>query len=119
MGMMKIERFVDAPKEVVWTVISDLEGYADAAPNLTRAVIESGQGEGMKRRCWDTRGGTWQEERALWGGGRELRHAGGHQRLSLPICRDARRMEPGPRTAKAHGSPCASTSDRSTALSAT
>lgn len=57
---------VDAPVEAVWDVISDVVAYAEVAPNLSHAAIESGEGAGMVRRCWDTQGGTWQEACGEW-----------------------------------------------------
>ena len=70
MSTFKIEREVSAPANLVWQVISDVVGYADIAPNLSKAEIISGQGQGMQRRCWDTRGGTWAEQCVLWEEGR-------------------------------------------------
>jgi ribosome-associated toxin RatA of RatAB toxin-antitoxin module len=70
MPQFKIERMVDAPSDVVWDVISDVVGYADIAPNLSKAAIIAGDKLGMERRCWDTRGGTWAETCVLWDEGR-------------------------------------------------
>ena len=70
MNVFEISRLVHAPKEIVWEVISDVEGYADIAPNLAKATILSGEGQGMVRQCWDTRGGTWRENCILWQEGR-------------------------------------------------
>jgi ribosome-associated toxin RatA of RatAB toxin-antitoxin module len=64
------ERVVDAPADVVWGVIADLERYADFAPNLAKTEVLSGQGEGLVRRCTDVQGGTWTETCALWEEGR-------------------------------------------------
>lgn len=66
MANLQFDRLVNAPKDIVWEVISDVEAYAEVAPNLSKAVILSGQGEGMSRRCWDTKGGSWQEQCTLW-----------------------------------------------------
>lgn len=66
MGNLTFERLVNAPKNIVWEIISDVEAYAEVAPNLSKAVIVSGQGKGMYRRCWDTHGGTWKEQCTLW-----------------------------------------------------
>lgn len=70
MPQLKFERLVHAPTDTVWQVISDVVGYAEVAPNLSKAEIVSGHGEGMRRRCWDTRGGTWTEQCVLWEEGR-------------------------------------------------
>jgi hypothetical protein len=40
MAQFVIERLVQAPKDVVWAVVSDVVGYAEIAPNLSKAVIE-------------------------------------------------------------------------------
>lgn len=70
MSQLKFERLIDVPADVAWQVISDVEDYAETAPNLDKAVIEEGEGEGMIRRCWDTNGGTWRERCVLWDNGR-------------------------------------------------
>ena len=64
------ERMVQAPADLVWDVISDVEGYAQAAPNLSKAAIISGEGESMERRCWDNEGNAWSEQCILWEEGR-------------------------------------------------
>lgn len=66
MAMIEIKRMVQAPKEVVWQVISDVEGYAHFAPNLSDAKIVSGSGTDMIRRCWDVKGQGWDEQCVLW-----------------------------------------------------
>lgn len=70
MAVLEFSRPIRAPRDSVWSVISDLVGYADVAPNLSGAEIVEGSGEGMKRRCWDTSGGTWMEECTRWEEGR-------------------------------------------------
>ncbi len=66
MSEFKLERLVNASPKVAWSVISDVVGFAEVAPNLSKAEIISGQGQGMQRRCWDTHGGTWTEQCLLW-----------------------------------------------------
>ena len=66
MYALEIKRRVNAPKDVVWNVISDLNGYADYAPNLSQSTVISGEGVGLVRQCADTRGGEWQENCILW-----------------------------------------------------
>ena len=70
MPVFETERFVAVPVARAWAVVADVVGYADAAPNLTRAVIEAGEGLGMRRRCWDTAGRTWTEQCVLYEEGR-------------------------------------------------
>ena len=59
-------REVAAPPEQVWPVISDHEGYADVADNLSRVEVVTGEGLGMARRCYDTKGRGWNETCVLW-----------------------------------------------------
>lgn len=63
-------RVVDAPPDVVWKVVSDLVGFADVAPSLTRIEIVAGEGQGTRRRCHDTRGRSWEEVCTVWDEGR-------------------------------------------------
>jgi ribosome-associated toxin RatA of RatAB toxin-antitoxin module len=62
----RIERFVKAPSEIIWAVISDVEGYARHAPNLERTFIVSGEGVGMRRHSVDARGAEWDEVCTVW-----------------------------------------------------
>ncbi len=64
--VFEIERLVDAPVTKAWPVVSDVVGYADVAPNLSRAEVVSGEGQGMVRRCYDTKGKGWNETCSLW-----------------------------------------------------
>ena len=66
MAELRVERMVQAPVEVVWSVISDVVGYAEVAPNLSKAEIMSGDGLGMCRRCYDSQGRGWNETCVLW-----------------------------------------------------
>jgi ribosome-associated toxin RatA of RatAB toxin-antitoxin module len=70
MYTMTIDRIVNAPANIVWDVISDIERYADYAPNLSKAVKTS-SGITPTRTCWDTNGGTWNEACVLWDEGHE------------------------------------------------
>ncbi len=63
-------RAVAAPPEQVWPVITDHEGYADVADNLSRVEVVAGEGLGMARRCYDTKGRGWNETCVLWNEGR-------------------------------------------------
>jgi ribosome-associated toxin RatA of RatAB toxin-antitoxin module len=65
MYTLTVERLVDAPAAVVWEVISDIERYADYAPNLSSAHRLS-SGEFPARRCYDTQGRSWNEACVLW-----------------------------------------------------
>ena len=61
MAVFEIARTVATPQDIVWAVISDMERYAEAAPNLNAVKVLEGAGTDMVRRCWDTHGGTWIE----------------------------------------------------------
>ncbi len=65
MYTITIQREVHAPKAVVWDVISDVERYAEYAPNLSKAHKTS-EGLTPSRRCYDTRGRGWNEACVLW-----------------------------------------------------
>lgn len=64
MYTLKIERVVNAPTNIVWDVISDVERYAEYAPNLSSAHKISE--DSMARRCYDTQGRGWNEACVLW-----------------------------------------------------
>jgi len=70
MYTLNVERVVDAPANIVWDVISDVEAYASYAPNLGRAVKTS-DGDAPSRRCWDTQGRGWNEACVLWEEGKQ------------------------------------------------
>jgi len=62
---LTFERIIDAPAQVVWDVISDVEAYADYAPNLSQAIKTSDSAQ-PSRTCTDTRGKSWDEACVLW-----------------------------------------------------
>jgi ribosome-associated toxin RatA of RatAB toxin-antitoxin module len=61
-----MHRTVDAPRAVVWDVITDHELYGNVAPNLSSVAVVEGAGEGMIRRCVDTDGNEWTESCTHW-----------------------------------------------------
>lgn len=61
---------MDASADVVWSVITDPDVYEEVAPNLTVVEVLEGAGEGMVRRCVDTRGNAWTEMCRYWRPGR-------------------------------------------------
>jgi len=65
MKSITIKRTVNAPLEAVWTVVSDLAGYARYAPNLNTSKVVSGDGVGMVREC-SSKEGRWQEHCTHW-----------------------------------------------------
>jgi ribosome-associated toxin RatA of RatAB toxin-antitoxin module len=60
------DRVVQAPAELVWAVVADVAGYAQLAPGLSHVEILQGNGEGLRRRCYDARGRGWNETCTLW-----------------------------------------------------
>jgi ribosome-associated toxin RatA of RatAB toxin-antitoxin module len=73
MYTLTAERLIQAPADVVWVVIADVERYADYAPNLSRAYKTS-QGEKPSRRCYDLKGRGWNETCTLWQEGEVYRY---------------------------------------------
>ena len=63
------QRLFDAPADIVWAVMTDLGVYAAVAPNLSSAVVLHGEGEGMIRKCVDTKGNAWTELCNYWEAG--------------------------------------------------
>lgn len=59
-------RLVASSTEVAWAIVSDMSAFGDAAPSLSKAEVIDGAGEGMQRRCFDTRGRSWDEVCTLW-----------------------------------------------------
>lgn len=66
-------RRMDVSTDEAWAVVSDVVGYAEHAPSLSRAEVVEGAGEGMVRRCYDGRGRGWSETCTLWEAGRSYR----------------------------------------------
>ncbi len=56
-----VKRKVNAPVETVWDVMNDHPGYADVASNIAKVEVLSGDGVGMKRRCYGPKGENWEE----------------------------------------------------------
>ncbi len=56
-----VKRTVRAPTETVWDVMTDHPAYADVADNISKVEVLSGDGLGMKRRCFGPKGENWQE----------------------------------------------------------
>lgn len=66
MTTISMHRTVDAPRAVVWDVITDQELYGQLAPNLSSVTVVEGAGDGMTRRCVDTNGNEWTESCTHW-----------------------------------------------------
>lgn len=66
MGHLEFTRRIDAPKSVVWGVITDHDLYAEAAPNLASVDVIDGEKDTMVRRCVNTNGNAWTEACTTW-----------------------------------------------------
>jgi len=56
-----VTRTVKAPTSTVWKIMTDHPGYANVASNLSKVEVLSGDGLGMKRRCFGPKGESWEE----------------------------------------------------------
>ncbi|MGP1397674.1 MAG: SRPBCC family protein [Inquilinaceae bacterium] len=56
-----VQRSVRAPTERVWDVMTDHPAYADVADNISKVEVLSGDGLGMRRRCYGPKGENWAE----------------------------------------------------------
>jgi len=65
-------RFIAVPNPAAWAVMSNLDGYADVAPNLSfsRVLTGADRTPGLERECGDHAGGRWTETCTLWEEGR-------------------------------------------------
>lgn len=66
MAVFEIERRVKAHGDLVWDVISDVGGLAEVAPYVSRVEILGGEKVGLRRRVFDQRGYSWEEECIAW-----------------------------------------------------
>ena len=61
------ERIVEAPKDKVWNIISDVGNYHKVtAAGIDNVKIIEGQGLGLKRVCSDVNGNRWEETCTSW-----------------------------------------------------
>ena len=72
MGHIAFSRLIDAPKHVVWDVITNHDIYAEAAPNLSSIEVVDGAKDTMVRRCVDTDGNAWTEACTTWDEGQRF-----------------------------------------------
>ncbi len=63
-------RHVSAPRSDTWAVLSDLNGWGDHAPNLSKTEVVAGSQAGAIRRCYNNAGKGWNETCTLWQPGR-------------------------------------------------
>lgn len=71
MQTFEMERHIKAPRAVAWAVLSDLDGWGQHAPNLSKTEVVEGQAEGAVRRCYNNAGKAWNETCSLWEAGRQ------------------------------------------------
>jgi len=62
---LSFQRTINATKEHVWKVVSDVSNYQKVAPNIDEVKVISGQGEGMVRSCSHGKD-NWTETCSLW-----------------------------------------------------
>lgn len=67
-----VRRTVSASPDTVWKVMNDHPGYADVADNLSKVEVVSGEGQGMLRRCYGTKGENWTETCDLFNEGQSF-----------------------------------------------
>jgi CBS domain-containing protein len=70
MPVFKLVRRVKFPAAAVWPVISDVVGFGELSPNLSRCEVISGERVGMRRRNWDADNRMWDEICIEWVDGR-------------------------------------------------
>jgi CBS domain-containing protein len=66
MPVFKLVRRVKFPAAAVWPVISDVVGFGELSPNLSRCEVISGERVGMRRRSWDVDNRMWDEICIEW-----------------------------------------------------
>ncbi len=78
-------RVVNAPKEKVWDIISDVGNYHEVtAPNISNVEIVDGSGLGMIRECSAPTGHSWEEVCTLWNPGEAFAFKVNTQREDYP-----------------------------------
>ena len=70
MPVFKLVRRVKFPAAAVWPVISDVVGFGELSPNLSRCEVISGERVGMRRRNYDPTNRMWDEICIEWSDGR-------------------------------------------------
>ena len=63
-------RVYDATPDAMWSIVSDLDGYADHVGGLAITEVIDGHALGAVRRCETTRGDDWSEIVSEWDEGR-------------------------------------------------
>jgi CBS domain-containing protein/ribosome-associated toxin RatA of RatAB toxin-antitoxin module len=72
MPVLELKALVRASPELVWQVISDMDGFSRVAPNLVRVEVVREPGQNLRRRLFDVQGRVWNEEQIAIVPGRSL-----------------------------------------------
>ncbi|MBT8132492.1 MAG: CBS domain-containing protein [Gammaproteobacteria bacterium] len=70
MPVIKLQRKIKAHADVVWRVISDLSGFANVAPHVSKVELLDGAGETARRRLVSPKGYSWTERCVAWDEGK-------------------------------------------------
>ncbi|OLS27377.1 MAG: hypothetical protein HeimC2_12150 [Candidatus Heimdallarchaeota archaeon LC_2] len=62
----ELSREVNVPVEILWPVISDVNGFQKYAQSISSTLVVSGKEEGMVRRCYDLKKQGWNETCVKW-----------------------------------------------------
>lgn len=82
--VLNASREVETTQETAWRVISDHEGYADVADNLSKVSVISGDSVGMTRECFSVNGDSWSERAHIWEEGHRYGFQVDTQRADYP-----------------------------------
>jgi len=63
--VLSIGRTVNAPLDMTWEIVADVENYARYAPNIDTSKVLQGNQEGLLRECSNS-DGKWREVCTLW-----------------------------------------------------
>lgn len=72
LGHNAAEPLLATNPDLVWAVVADVALYAQLATGLSHVEILEGDGQGLRRRCYDTRGRGWNETCTVWEPGRRF-----------------------------------------------
>ncbi len=67
---IEVRRLVDVNPMLAWSMVSDLDRYAEFATGLHFSRVLEGNGVGLRRECGDHAGNSWTERCSVWEDGR-------------------------------------------------
>ncbi|MDH3647156.1 MAG: CBS domain-containing protein [Gammaproteobacteria bacterium] len=70
MPVIHLQRKIKAHADVVWRVISDLSGFADVSPHVSKVEMLGGEKETARRRLHSPNGYSWTEHCVSWDEGK-------------------------------------------------